>query len=154
MDGRLKAGHDGDGVGVFGPIDLLGTDIRRSGPIFPAEYSFSPSSPGLTRRPIPFPLARMRVFYVYILASKKGGTLYIGVTNDIDRRIFEHRGGRGSIFARRYGVFRLVYYETYPTAMEAISREKSLKKWPRRWKIDLIERDNPEWFDLYRGLNR
>jgi putative endonuclease len=96
----------------------------------------------------------MREFYVYILASKKGGTLYIGVTNDIARRVFDHREGRGSIFVRRYGVYRLVYYETYPTAIEAIQREKSLKKWPRRWKIELIERHNPDWFDLYRSLNR
>ena len=96
----------------------------------------------------------MRVFYVYILASKKNGTLYIGVTNDIARRVFEHRNGKGNSFTRRYGVFRLVYFETFPTATEAIHREKSLKKWPRQWKIDMIEKDNAEWFDLYRGLNR
>jgi putative endonuclease len=96
----------------------------------------------------------MRTFYVYILASQKGGTLYIGVTNDIGRRVFEHRSGEGDSFTRRYKVFRLVYYETFPTAREAIAREKSLKKWPRKWKIELIERINPNWFDLYRSLNR
>lgn len=96
----------------------------------------------------------MRTFFIYILASRKNGTLYIGVTNDIARRIWEHRNGQGDSFTRRYHVDRLVYIETFPTAHEAIGREKSLKKWPRKWKIDLIERDNPEWFDLYRSLNR
>jgi putative endonuclease len=95
-----------------------------------------------------------KVFYVYILASKKNGTLYIGVTNDIARRVYEHRIGTGESFTKKYGVFRLVYVELYPTALEAIQREKTLKKWKRQWKIDLIERDNPEWFDLYRSLNR
>jgi putative endonuclease len=96
----------------------------------------------------------MRTFYVYILASMKGGTLYIGVTNDIARRVFEHRNSDRRSFTGRYRVHRLVYFETFATAYEAIAREKSLKRWPRQWKIDLIERDNPEWFDLYRSLNR
>jgi len=96
----------------------------------------------------------MKVFYVYILASKKRGTLYIGVTNDIARRVYEHRTGAPDSFTHRYGVFRLVYFETYPTAVEAIRREKMLKRWNRQWKIELIEKDNPEWFDLYRSLNR
>jgi putative endonuclease len=85
----------------------------------------------------------MRSFYVYILASQKGGTLYIGVTNDIARRLAEHRAGDGGAFTRRYRVFRLVHVEEFPTAIEAIAREKSLKKWPRRWKIELIERGKP-----------
>jgi putative endonuclease len=92
----------------------------------------------------------MRSFYVYILASQKRGTLYIGVTNDILRRLDEHRRGKGSAFAARYGVMRLVHVEEFPTAIEAIAREKALKKWPRRWKLDLIERDNPTWADLAR----
>ncbi len=92
----------------------------------------------------------MRRFYVYILASQKNGTLYIGVTNDIARRLWEHRNDKGNSFTARYRVFRLVYVEEFPTAAEAIQREKSLKKWPRQWKIDLIEKDNPEWFDLAR----
>jgi putative endonuclease len=96
----------------------------------------------------------MRVFYVYILASKKRGTLYIGVTNDIARRVYEHRTGTASSFTRRYGVVRLVHFETFPTAVEAIRRETTLKRWKRQWKIDLIEKDNPEWYDLYRSLNR
>jgi putative endonuclease len=97
---------------------------------------------------------RMQAFYVYILASRKRGTLYIGVTNDIARRVYEHRTGTASSFTCRYDVFRLVYFETFPTAVEAIRRETVLKRWKRQWKIDLIEKDNPEWFDLYRGLNR
>jgi len=91
----------------------------------------------------------MRRFHVYILASQKNGTLYVGMTNDIARRVFEHRSGRGT-FTGRYGVVRLVHTEEYRTAIEAIQREKSLKKWPRKWKIDLIERGNPTWSDLAR----
>jgi putative endonuclease len=91
----------------------------------------------------------MRVFYVYILASYKGGTLYIGVTNDIARRLAEHREGKAS-FTARYGVHRLVHVEEYATADEAIRREKQLKKWKRAWKIDLVEKDNPTWSDLAR----
>ena len=95
----------------------------------------------------------MRTFYVYILASQKNGTLYIGVTNNIARRIHEHRTRTGNSFTSRYRVFRLVYYEEHRTAAAAIQRETSLKRWPRKWKIDLIERDNPDWFDLARWLN-
>ena len=91
-----------------------------------------------------------RSFWVYILASMKRGTLYIGVTNDIARRLQEHRTSSANTFAGRYRVFRLVYVEEFPTAYEAIRREKSLKKWPRQSKIELIERDNPTWSDLAR----
>jgi putative endonuclease len=91
-----------------------------------------------------------RLFYIYILASQKRGTLYIGVTNDLSRRLSEHRHGQPGSFTSRYGVLRLVYFEEFPTAVEAIRREKSLKKWPRRWKIELIERVNPTWSDLAR----
>jgi putative endonuclease len=87
-------------------------------------------------------------YYVYILASRRHGTLYIGVTNNLPFRIQQHRLGQGSEFVRRYGVHRLVYVETYGTAREAISREKQLKKWNRDWKIQLIEQDNLEWRDL------
>jgi len=93
-------------------------------------------------------------FYVYLLASRKRGTFYTGVTNDLARRIHEHRDGQGSAFTRRHHVYRLVYYETYPTLEEAIRREKRLKRWPRDWKIRTIEASNPEWRDLYEELNR
>ena len=80
-------------------------------------------------------------------------TLYIGVTADLPRRIFEHREGVGSDFAKRYGVHRLVHTEWFEDIEHAIHREKRLKKWNRRWKINLIERDNPGWDDLYERLN-
>ena len=86
--------------------------------------------------------------YVYILASRKHGTLYVGVTNDMSQRLELHRSGKGSEFAKKYGVTRLVYLETYENPEEAIRREKQLKKWNRDWKVELIEKDNPDWNDL------
>lgn len=88
------------------------------------------------------------MFYVYILASDRNGTLYIGVTNNVAARLALHRSGRGSEFVDRYSVHHLVYVETCSRAEEAIQREKQIKKWNRAWKIRLIERDNPEWRDL------
>ncbi len=87
--------------------------------------------------------------YVYILASDRNGTLYIGVTNDLVRRVFEHREEAAEGFTRRYGVKRLVHYEQFDDIRTAIQREKSLKRWSRAWKIELIEQANPEWDDLY-----
>ena len=95
----------------------------------------------------------MSVYYVYILASRKNGTLYTGVTNAIARRAWQHREGLAVGFTKKYQIKRLVFFEQYPISRDAIQREKNIKHWPRRWKIDLIERDNPEWFDLYRKLN-
>ena len=94
----------------------------------------------------------MRSFYVYILASPPYGTLYVGVTSDLRRRIFEHRNDVVESFTRRYGVHRLVYYEQFDQARPAIQREKVLKRWPRDWKINLIELANPQWLDLAPGL--
>jgi putative endonuclease len=94
----------------------------------------------------------MRFYWTYILASKPYGTLYIGVTNDLLGRIADHREGVGSSFTRRYGVTRLVFYEEFDDINVAIQREKSLKRYLRDWKINLIERDNPFWFDLYPRL--
>ena len=88
-------------------------------------------------------------FWVYILASRPGGTLYVGVTRDLIRRIFEQRNKLISGFTKRYGVTRLVYFEEYGTALAAIQREKNIKHWPREWKIDLIVSMNPDWRDLY-----
>ena len=90
--------------------------------------------------------------HVYILASKRNGTLYIGVTNNLAARIFNHREGRGSVFTRKYDVKILVWHETYDLVTDAIQRETSLKRWPRKWKLDLIEKFNPEWEDLYDTL--
>ena len=86
--------------------------------------------------------------WVYIMASKSRGVIYIGVTADIDRRIWQHRNGKGSAFCRRYGPDRLVRGEEFETIDDAIAREKQLKNWKRDWKIELIEADNPGWHDL------
>jgi putative endonuclease len=86
--------------------------------------------------------------FVYILASKKHGTLYIGVCNDMRARLELHRTGKGSQFVKKYGVMRLVYVEEYATPLEAIQREKQMKEWRRDWKIRRIEESNPDWRDL------
>lgn len=86
-------------------------------------------------------------YFVYILASRHHGTLYIGVTNDIRTRLELHRSGRGSKFVHRYKIFRLVHVETFATRQEAMAREKQLKFWKRDWKIKLIEQENPDWND-------
>jgi len=91
--------------------------------------------------------------WVYIMADRYRGTLYIGVTSDIAARVFAHREARGSKFCSRYGLTRLVYAEQSPTIEEAIAREKAMKKWSRAWKIELIERANPDWLDLYETIN-
>ena len=88
-------------------------------------------------------------FYVYILASKKNGTLYIGVTSNLPQRIWQHKNEQVDGFTRKYNIKKLVYYEKHPNAESSISREKQLKKWNRAWKLRLIEKDNPEWVDLY-----
>ncbi|MBH5402087.1 GIY-YIG nuclease family protein [Bradyrhizobium sp. CNPSo 4010] len=88
-------------------------------------------------------------YYVYLLASKKYGTLYIGVTNDIVRRIYEHKSKIAAGFSKRYSVDRLIWFEIYDDPVTAIAREKELKKWRREWKIRLIEEKNPQWIDLY-----
>jgi putative endonuclease len=90
--------------------------------------------------------------YVYMMASQKRGTIYIGVTNDLARRVPEHRTGGGSMFTARYSVRRLVWYEEHFDMRDAIQREKSLKRWPRKWKVELIEKTNPAWEELFRGL--
>jgi putative endonuclease len=90
----------------------------------------------------------MMAYYVYLLASKKHGTLYLGVTNDIVRRV-EHRTKVSGGFTARYDVDKLVWFEIYDDAITAIAREKELKKWRRDWKIRLIEEQNPEWADPY-----
>jgi putative endonuclease len=91
----------------------------------------------------------MNTYWVYILASQPRGTLYIGVTNDILGRVGRHREGIGSRFTGRYRVHQLVWFEAFADAEEAIQREKSLKRYVRAWKINLIERTNPHWIDLY-----
>ncbi len=92
---------------------------------------------------------RERVYYVYILASRIGGTLYVGVTGDLVRRAFEHREKLVKGFTQKYGVARLVYFEQFGEIGTAIQREKQLKKWNRTWKVRLIEQNNPSWDDLH-----
>lgn len=91
-------------------------------------------------------------YYVYILPSKPQGTLYIGITNDLVRRIYEHRTDAVPRFTKRYSIHDLVYFEDTENVEAAIHREKRLKKWPRAWKCNLIEHSNPNWHDLYPAL--
>jgi putative endonuclease len=89
---------------------------------------------------------------VYILASKRNGTLYIGVTGNLQQRVWEHRDDLVEGFTKKYGVHRLVYFELHDDMVSAISREKQLKKWNRAWKLELIERQNPEWKELWESI--
>jgi putative endonuclease len=99
---------------------------------------------GMTRRK-----RMLKTFFIYILASKRNGTLYIGLTNDLVRRVYEHKNQVHSGFTRSYHVHLLVYYEVFEDIDAAIVREKQLKKWNRKWKLRLIEQHNPKWKDLY-----
>ncbi len=90
--------------------------------------------------------------HVHIIASKRNGTLYTGVTNNLPARIHAHKEGRGSAFTKKYNVTRLVWYETHDLVVDAIQRETTMKHWPRKWKLALIEKDNPDWNDLYDTL--
>jgi len=91
----------------------------------------------------------MKTYFVYILGSEKNGTIYIGVTNNLAKRIWEHKNSVVKGFTSKYGVNKLVYFEDYSEIQSAIKREKRLKEWPRYCKIKLIEKNNPQWIDLY-----
>jgi putative endonuclease len=94
----------------------------------------------------------VKYYYVYILASKRNGTLYIGVTDNLVKRVYEHKKGFVNGFTKRYGVHKLVYYEQCVSIESAIQREKQMKTWHRSWKIRQINEMNPEWSDLYESL--
>ena len=94
-----------------------------------------------------------RTYHVYILASGRNGTLYIGVTGNLAARVWQHRTGAAEGFTKQYKVNRLVHVEPFEDVNEAIAREKALKKWRRGWKLELIERDNPQWLDLFEVIN-
>jgi putative endonuclease len=94
----------------------------------------------------------MKSYYVYILASKRNGTLYVGVTNNLIKRVWQHKNDLTEGFTKQYQVHRLVYLEETSDVESAILREKQLKKWKRQWKLELIESKNPNWQDLYYGL--
>jgi|SRR6188508_2348462 putative endonuclease len=92
------------------------------------------------------------VYFVYVLASERNGTLYVGVTSDLIKRVQEHREGLVAGFTRKYGVKTLVYWELHHDINEAILREKRIKRWQRKWKLELIEAANPQWRDLWFDL--
>ncbi|TDR89788.1 GIY-YIG nuclease family protein [Enterovirga rhinocerotis] len=93
-------------------------------------------------------------FYVYILASKRNGTLYIGSTDDLSRRVWQHKTKELRGFTSKYDVKLLVWYDVFDTREAAFVRERQMKEWQRRWKLELIEKNNPDWEDLYETLNR
>jgi putative endonuclease len=94
----------------------------------------------------------MNSYFVYILASKRNGTFYVGVTGDLIRRFYEHKNDLIDGFTKKYHVHQLIYFEKHDRIEQAIEREKQIKKWNRQWKINLIEKENPTWKDLYGGL--
>ena len=95
----------------------------------------------------------MGQYFVYMLASKRNGTLYIGVTNNLLERVHRHKNEVAESFTRKYKVHNLVYYEVFNRIQDAITREKRIKKWKRQWKMELIEKANPDWEDLYDSLS-
>ena len=91
-------------------------------------------------------------YFVYIVTNERNGTLYVGMTNNLVRRIYEHREGLVDGFTKKYGLKCLVHFEVHDEPLEAIRREKRLKHWDRKWKLNLIEKDNPEWADLWEEI--
>ena len=96
----------------------------------------------------------MTNYFVYLLTNKPRGTLYVGVTNDLVRRVYENREGAVPGFTKRYELKQLVYFERYDAPTLAIQREKNIKHWPRAWKLDLVNSSNPQWRDLYNDIAR
>jgi putative endonuclease len=94
----------------------------------------------------------MKSYWIYILASKKNGSIYVGITNDLSRRVYEHKQKMIEGFTKKYNITLLVYAEEFYDVNDAICREKSIKKWNRGWKIKLIEENNPNWMDLYETI--
>ena len=94
----------------------------------------------------------MKEYYVYIMASKRNGTLYVGITSDLVQRVWQHKHGKNKGFTSKYKVNQLVYYEEHNDVMEAIKREKNIQAWKRKWKLILIEKINPLWEDLYEHI--
>ena len=95
---------------------------------------------------------KVKNFFVYILCNKRNGTLYTGVTSDLIKRVYEHKNNLADGFTKKYNVHNLVWYEIHEAAESAITREKQIKKWTRKWKLELIEKVNPEWNNLYDSL--
>ena len=116
------------------------------------RFKSKASCAGLTRASIVPQVMIVAYYYVYILASKKNGTLYIGLTGDLLRRVLEHRDHVVPGFTKKYGVTRLIWFETHASLLAARQREKQIKAWKRQWKIDLFKDSNPNWDDLYPSL--
>jgi putative endonuclease len=156
MPGLDPGIHAGLHVSMDQRVKPGGDEVKRSGHgIFSERRRRNPpisSLPGLTRQSML--TSGMRTFWVYILASRPRGTLYIGVTNNLIRRIYEHREGLIDGFTKEHAVKMLVYYEQHGTAMAAIQREKNIKHWSRSWKIDLIRSMNPDWRDLWEEITQ
>jgi putative endonuclease len=93
-----------------------------------------------------------RGYFVYLLASRRNGTLYVGVTSDLTKRVWEHKHGLAEGFTKKYGVKSLVWFEQTDSIESAIVREKQIKKWRREWKVELIEKNNPQWKDLFEEI--
>jgi len=108
------------------------------------SFWVAPCTPLANASPVPY--------YVYLLASRKNGTLYTGVTNNLVRRVHDHRNDAIEGFSKRYGVHRLVWFEPGESIVAAIQKEKQIKGWKREWKVQLIEKENPDWRDLYESL--
>ena len=111
-----------------------------------------PTALSFRRKPESRADRRMKQPCVYILASRRNGTLYVGVTSDLVKRVWEHKENLADGFTKRYGVHTLVWYELHDSMEVAIRREKAIKGWKRRWKLELIEKENPEWRDLYEDV--
>jgi putative endonuclease len=94
----------------------------------------------------------MKNYYVYMLSSKRNGTLYIGVTSNLVKRVYEHKNEVVEGFTKKYNIHELVWFEMHQTVESAINREKQIKKWNRAWKLKLIEKENPQWIDLYESI--
>jgi putative endonuclease len=94
----------------------------------------------------------MKQYFVYILSNKRNGAMYVGITNNLERRVYEHKNKLSDGFTKKYGLDKLVYFEETSDVRDALEREKQLKHWKRKWKMDLIEKDNPEWEDLTKSL--
>lgn len=95
-----------------------------------------------------------KTYYVYILANKRNGTLYVGITSDLLKRVWQHKNKVFKGFTNKYRIDKLVYYQGFKDVSDAIAYEKKLKKWPRKWKVDLIEKENPDWEDLYDKMTK
>jgi putative endonuclease len=138
--GRACPGHPDYGRTVSG---ITGTRRYRAGPVMTKQGAIA-CAPHVIRTKF-----NMRQYYLYILASRPGGSLYVGVTRNLIKRVYEHKDDFVEGHTKRYKIHDLVYFEIYSTAYDAIQREKNIKHWPRVWKTRLIAKENPTWRDLY-----